>query len=243
MISAYAFLAMAVLQTGCAVEEESGDSAEQESTANGITCEVRLDALTTENLHGIAIDERSSSKKISFAEKARHLNELNKLPSTSLDVFRTLQIPIYLTGGSIVNFPQFRSLRGQRPRNWESGTWDSVPGTGNATGVYLGNSATGNGAASLAIHEATHAIDLSLKLSENSTKLKRLYKRELERPALDNELERYRRGHIEEFLAVAVDQYYCNATTRNLLKGLHPEIANYVEKDLQQEIRSATEAR
>jgi Pro-Pro endopeptidase len=246
-MSSFSRLGFAALLLGlqaCAADSDGAAEEFQDSTANGISCEVRLDALTTENLHGIEIDEDSSSKRIPKAEKIRHLNELNRLPTPMLDVFRTFSLPIHLTAGAVTNFRQFRSLRGQTPRGWEGTgqTWDVVPGTGNATGVYLGDSAKPNGTASLAIHEGTHAIDLRLRLTENSRSLQRLYRRELARPLLAGGLESYRRSHIEEFLAVAVDQYYCSANTRRLLKGMHPEMATYVENELQDEIQTASAA-
>jgi len=218
----------------------SEDAADQDSTANGINCDVRLDQLTVGRLVGISVLE-PTSKRISAREKARHLNELNLLSADLLDVYRKQRVPIYLTGGTVTNFPQFASLRGTIPRGWEGTgyTWDSVPGTGTEDGIFLGDSAKPNNAASLSIHEGTHAIDRALDFSDNSAQLKKLFRDEQRRAVqrADGNAT-YRRSNIEEFLAVAVEEYYCNAKTRSNLLTRYPQMYEYVRTTFPAEVRA-----
>lgn len=230
-----AMLASLVGATGCS----AADSSDLDSARNGINCDVRLDQLTIDKLVGISIVE-PTTLRISPKEKARHLNELNLLSPDLLDVYRKHNVPIYLTGGTVTNFRQFSSLRGTTPRGWEGTgyTWDSVPGTGTEDGIFLGDSAKPNNAASLSIHEGTHAIDRSLDFSDRSTPLNELYREELGRAAqrLDPNAN-YRRSNIEEFLAVAVEEYYCNTKTRTNLLQRYPSMHNYVKNSFSAEVR------
>lgn len=235
LASALAMLAALTGGTGCS----DGDSADLDSARNGINCDVRLDRLTIEKLFGISIVE-PTTLRISAKEKARHLNELNLLPTELLDVYRKHDVHIYLTGGTVTNFRQFSSLRGTTPRGWEGTgyTWDSVPGTGTEDGIFLGDSAKPNNAASLSIHEGTHAIDRSIGFSDNSSALKSLYRDELRRAAQTADPNAvYRRSNIEEFLAVAVEEYYCNTKTRTSLLQRYPAMHGYVKNAFSAEVR------
>ena len=221
--------------TACA----SDGSTDQDSAANGINCDVQLDQLSVAKLAGISIREPTSIR-ISTREKTRHLNELNLLAPELLQVYRDKRVPIYLTGGSITNFAQFAYLRGTVPRGWEGTgyTWDSVPGAGTEKGIFLGDSAKPNNAASLAIHEGTHSLDRALAFSENSSALRALYRDELLRPAqaADNNAT-YRRSNIEEFLAVAVDEYYCSTKTRAALLQRYPRVHAYLTTSFRTEVQ------
>lgn len=213
---------------------------EQGSTANHIDCDVSLGALSIGHLHGISILE-PTRVPISDGERTRHLNELDALPVVMHDVFRARGLTISLTGGSVVNFAEFQDLRGVTPRGWEGTnlTWDKVPGTGVAKGVYLGDSAKPNNAYSLAMHEGTHTIDRALSFSTRSAALKGLYADELTRRANPSDANaRYRRSNVEEYLAVAVDEYYCNATTRQNLRARYPDMHAYVATALDAEVSS-----
>jgi hypothetical protein len=221
-------------------ESDSTELAADDSTANGINCEVRLDRLAITRLEGIAVEEPTRIR-ISSREKIRHLNELNTMPDAFLNVLRVKNIPIKLTGGTVPNFEEFANLRGQTPRNWPAGsTWDNVPGTGNAQGIYLGDSARNNNTNSLAIHEGIHAVDLATGFTKNNRAIKRLYQAELRRRNTSTDgLTVYRRGNIEEYLAVAVDEYYCNANTRLRLRGLYPELHTYVATSFNADLTEA----
>jgi Pro-Pro endopeptidase len=225
---------------GCGSLDASATD-EQDSRANGVDCEVRLDALATARLHDIPIQD-PTSKRIDPRDRIRHLNELALLPEEMLATFRERGMFIALTGGTVVNFAEFRSLRGTAPRGWEGTglTWDSVPGTGNAKGVYLGDSSRPNNAWSLAIHEATHAVDLSVGFSKRSTALQRLYREELARaPVVGDGNAAYRRSNIEEFLAVAVDELRCSTKTRTNLQVRYPAMYSYLSSSFEGELRTS----
>ncbi len=225
---------------GCGSIDPSATD-EQDSRANGVDCEVRLDALSIARLHDIPIQD-PTSKRIAAQDRIRHLNELGLLPEEMLATFRERGMFIALTGGTVVNFAEFRSLRGTAPRGWEGTglTWDSVPGTGNARGVYLGDSSRPNNAWSLAIHEATHAVDLSIGFSRRSTELQRLYREELARtPVVGDGNASYRRSNIEEFLAVAVDELRCSTKTRTNLQRRYPAMYTYLSTSFEAELRAS----
>jgi hypothetical protein len=225
---------------GCTSANEPIDETATASTANGVDCDVAYDALHAEGLAGIDVLEPTSSA-IAAKEKIRHLNELSVTPAAYRDVLRTKHIPIKLTGGGVTAFPELAHLSGTVPRGWEGKghTWDDVPGTGIPSGIYLGDSAKVNNAWSLAIHEGTHAVDLSLQLSERSTKLRAIYTRELQRtPVTGDQNVNYRRYHIQEYLAVAVDEYYCSAAKRAFLEQHYPEVFAYIRDDLDGELRT-----
>lgn len=233
-----ALLATSYGAFGCASSDDANLDTTQ-SARNGINCDVRLDQLTIEKLLGISIQEPTAIR-ISSREKARHLNELNLLPADLLDVYRNRHVPIYLTGGTVTNFSQFSYLRGTVPRGWEGSgyTWDSVPGAGTEQGIFLGDSAKPNNAASLSIHEGTHSIDRALEFSDTSATLKNLYRDELTRPVQSADLNAtYRRSNIEEFLAVAVEEFYCNAKTRSHLLQRYPSMHDYVKTTFNTEVR------
>jgi hypothetical protein len=186
-----------------------------------------------EHLAGIPILE-PTARKIRTAQKIRHLNELNTTPESFLRVLRTEHVPIELTGGAITNFEEWAHLKGTTPPGWEGTglTWDSVPGTGTADGLFLGDSAEPNNAYSLAIHEATHSVDLSLGFTDGNAAIRALYANELKRPEATNDpVAHYRRSNIREFLAVAVDEFYCSGTTRTNLLTLYPQMHAYIEHD------------
>lgn len=213
----------------------AGDSA---STANGVSCDVsyrRLDKTWAERLD---ITE-ATPFKISASERIRHLNELALMPETSKSLFASKALRVMLTGGTITEFDRLSKLRGVTPPGWEGTnlTWDDVPGTASVDAVWLGDSGRANNAASLAIHEATHAVDMNTQLSETSTRLQALYAADRTRLAADRDsLTVYRLGTIAEYLAVAIDEHSCNASTRRQLAQRFPELSSWVETEFEREL-------
>ena len=118
-LSAIGFVVAASALVACsggADEDTATDDAK--SVANHVDCDASLGALSMAHLQGIAIRE-PTALSISARERVRHLNELDALPRAMLDVYRARHLTISLTGGSVVNFPEFANLRGVTPRGWE----------------------------------------------------------------------------------------------------------------------------
>lgn len=229
-----------LLASGCSDPPDPGTT-HDESAANGIECDVPLDRLEAARIASVPVLE-PTSRKIRRVERFRHLNEIARMPNAMIDAILARGIRIELTGGTIVEFPQWADLKGQVPRGWNATayTWDDVPGTATASAVYLGDSAKPNNAASLAVHEATHAIDRALGgFSTVSVTVSALYQAELARPpALADRNSAYRRSHPEEFLAVAVEEYVCSAKTRARLRALYPDVFDYVSVELSNDLRA-----
>jgi len=236
-------LAVLLLFAGCTQEvapEERGATTSP-STANRVDCDIRRDAVVADHMAGIVIEE-PTAVSITQKEKIRHLNELNATSDVFLGALRARQLPIKLTGGGVTTFPELAHLRGQVPRGWEGTgyTWDDVPGTGYTAGVFLGDSAMPNNAWSLAIHEATHAIDLTLDLSAKSVALSKIYRAELARPVVAaDSVSSYRRSNVQEFLAVAADEYFCSRMTRERLQTQYPDAYAFMRDRFDEEIRIA----
>ncbi len=191
-----------------------------------MSCKVNYATLHTENLSGITITDNS----ITSSEKIRHLNEINSWPTPMLDIMRA-NIPIKLTHGGITNLPDYAYLKGQTPRGWPAGsTWDMVPGTGTEAGLILGDSSLGNNAWSLATHEGTHSIDRKLALSSHNADIINAYNAEKNSPNAQDSNGAYRMSNIEEWLAIAVDEYLCNDQTKANLKAWYPKSYDLVEK-------------
>jgi hypothetical protein len=227
-------IAIAMVIVGCSNPNADDGATDEGSTANGVNCDVVYDHLVIDRLDGISVQE-PTPEKISQSEKIRHLNELDKTSNAFIDVLRQKKLPIKLTGGAMTNFAEWASYKGKTPRGWEGTgyTWDSVPGTGTADGLFLGDSAKPNNAWSLAIHEGTHAVDRVLQFTVKNSRVKDLYKAELSRPErADDFNSRYRRSNIEEFLAVAVDEYYCSTATRDKLVARYPDMNAYIRDEL-----------
>ncbi|MBF0440370.1 MAG: hypothetical protein HQK54_00545 [Oligoflexales bacterium] len=205
------------------------------SASNKVNCDVDYASLNTSNLSGITINDRGISQQ----EKIRHLNELNRMPAAFLNVIRSKNIPVNLTAGAITEFPELASMKGQTPRGWPSGyTWDTVPGTGDQTGIYLGNSALTNNAWSLAVHEGTHAVDLSVSFSTTNKALIEAFNKIKNSPNSSDTNASYRTGYIEEALAIGIDEYYCNATTKANLKSWYPDFYAFIENSFANELNA-----
>lgn len=209
---------------------EENRSAPLYSVANGINCDVDYSQLNTTPLDGITIVDQGINQK----EKIRHLNELSAMSKEFLDVMRT-RISINLTSGSITEFPKYAFLKGVVPRGWEATgkTWDDIPGGADGSAVFLGDSARPNGAASLAIHEATHSVDIALNIKQTAEFLD-AYRREKDRPHPADTNFAYRLNYPEEYLAMAVEGYFCGAKTRADLKMMYPLAHEFVEQKLPQ---------
>ncbi|MDQ3235229.1 MAG: hypothetical protein M3Q07_25755 [Pseudobdellovibrionaceae bacterium] len=184
--------------------------------------------LQTANLSGIAIHDQG----ISASEKIRHLNELNAMPQAFLDVMRE-SISINLTAGSITEFAVFAHLKGVTPRGWEGSgyTWDDVPGAGSTGGLYLGDSYRANNAMSLAVHEASHSVDTARSIRTDPIFLN-AYNAEKNSPHAEDPNPAYRLQNPEEYLAMAIDEYYCRQETRNQLQKMYPKAYAFVANDL-----------
>lgn len=234
----FALLAFPSLFGCSAPEAEEADRAEQDSTYNGHRCDVQYSRLEIGRLAGISVEE-PTPYRIDASEKIRHLNELTLLSDAMLSVMRDKGIVVRLTAGGITQFEQHRSERGKVPAGWEGTgkTWDDVPGTGLHDAVYLGSSALANGVYSLSIHETMHSIDLAVGLSRKSEKLAALYKDALAASYDDTDsLERYRRLNRREFIATAVDEYYCSEASRATLRKHYPQVYRYIETELDAEL-------
>jgi hypothetical protein len=212
-------LAACHAQTGAVSEVKSGH--------NGIRCDVDYARLDTTNLRGISIRDIG----IGQSEKIRHLNELNAMPDAFLQVMRD-GITINLAAGAITDFPEKSYLKGQVPRGWEGTgyTWDDVPGGGESGNLYLGDSGKVNNANSLAVHEASHSVDIAKSLQSNA-RLVAAYDAEKSSPHGSDNNSTYRLSYLAEYLAIAIDEYYCSATTRGNLRSWYPRAYAWMQND------------
>ena len=217
---------------------KSDELAHTSSVSSGVDCRDSLKPLNTERLDAFGIDIHDFG--ISSSEKARHLNELNSMPDFFLSAWSQGDGAIYLTSGSITEFEQFSHLKGVTPRGWESTgcTWDDIPGSGGKCGTFLGNSALPNGPNSLAIHEATHNVDLAHNYSSRSTKLNELFEKLKLNQSSNDSHRAYRFIEITEFLAIGIDEYYCNDDTNEELKTLYPEFYDFIANDFESDLNS-----
>lgn len=99
------------------------------------------------------------------------LSRLAHLPQAGIDAMRGAGAQIHLFEGRLTDQRGMEYLRGIHPEGWPAGaTWDIVPGAGagpyGSVGAYVKASVErtrlGQGSASLALHEAAHAVDRSL---------------------------------------------------------------------------------
>jgi len=194
------------------------------SANNKVNCKVDYSKLTQDRLAGIKINDNG----IPVKEKIRHLNELNSMPVEFLNVMRG-RITVDLTHGAITNLPQYAELKGVKPRGWVGdATWDDVPGIGGTNGLALGESIMNNNAWSLAIHEATHSVDSQSKF-RSSKEFLAAFNADKGRPHPADTNGVYRTSYPEEYLAIAVDEYYCNEQTKKNLKTQYPLAYDLIE--------------
>lgn len=162
-------------------------------------------------------------------EKIRHLNELNSMPKEYLNVMRN-RVTINMMDGGITNHPAYANLKGVQPRGWPEGdTWDIVAGVGGHDSLGLGDSHMSNDARSLAIHEAMHSVASQTGFNSNPEFLS-YFNRDKGRPNSKDYNGVYRTSYPEEYLAMAVDEYYCSPATKALLKEYYPNAFEMVEK-------------
>ncbi len=207
------------------------------SAANGYKCDISYSSLQSRNLTGITIKDLGINRE----EKIRHLNELNSMPFQFLEAYREQNIRINLTSGGITSFQELSYLKGITPPEWQAvgvfTTWDSIPGTATANGVFLGNSALSNDTFSLALHEGTHALDLSLGLGQKLRMIGSLYQKMRSAGANYADISwNYRTLNVAEFLAVAVDEHFCRAESRNKQKYWYPELYSYMQSQFFQDV-------
>lgn len=189
---------------------------------NGIQCDISYASLQTDNLKGIKIQDYG----IPQSEKIRHLNEINSMPKEFLSILRA-KTTINLSAGGITNIPAYANLRGVTPRGWPAGsTWDSVPGVGGVENLGLGDSNLATGTNSLALHEAGHSVSMGVNML-NAAELKQAFQRDNALPNASQDP--YRMNYIEEYVASAIDDYYCNSKSRANLKAKHPNAFSFME--------------
>jgi len=210
--------------TNCSQEHAYHHPSPLQSGSNGVRCDVDYSRLNTNRLSGISIHDQG----IDASEKIRHLNELNSMPESFLRIMRN-KISVNLTKGGITEFAALSHLKGVVPRGWESTgfTWDSVPGGGTPGALYLGNSYLPNGTYSIAIHEATHSVDFANSIKYSSDFLE-AYNAEKNSPHSSDPVPAYRLNYPEEYLAIAVDEYFCSSATRDNLYRMYPKAYRYV---------------
>lgn len=223
---------MSILITQACRQKNSSRS-DPKSARNGIAC-ADVAILDTSRLTNVRIVDHG----IQLTEKKRHLNELNKMPTWYIDAVRP-HVEIILANTGLAGFPGMEGSKGVQVRGWYKGaTWDHVAGGSEANmvngivKVRLGNSALMNDVKSLAIHEISHGVDVSFGVTKNSKSTKALFNKLKAQP---NPGERqlmydYRFIDIREFFAMAIDEYYCNDTTRTELKTIYPDVFTYVEE-------------
>lgn len=191
-------------------------------------------ATTYSRLHSRSQEEFNiGSDRASEQIKITHLNELMLLPASVRNFLKLKNVKVNLSSGSVTSFSKFKHLKNQTPRGWEGSgyTWDSVPGAGDKFGVYLGNPSLPNKSGSLALHEMGHTIDFNGNLSgDRSWKKAYLYWRNL--PHWQDEISKYRFSHIEEFIATAIDDYYCSSQSRRRLEAWYSGLGSLVKDSM-----------
>lgn len=226
-VSSFIALTAMLISCGKAPTPCSSSVSTLHSGNNGVQCDVSYGALKTDRLAGINITDNN----VKPTEKVRHLNELNSMPTEFLDIMRG-GIRVALTEGGITNLPEYANLKGVQPRGWPDGqTWDIVPGAGAPTLTALGDSFMTNGAQSLAIHEGSHSV-ASFSGIDKSPEFLAAWNAEKGRPHSSDYAGEYRTTHIEEYMAMAIDDYYCSKSTRERLKTMYPKAYAFVENDM-----------
>ena len=164
--------------------------------------------------------------------KIVHMNELMQLPVSTKLFLKERQAMIYLTSGSITDFAHFDHLKGVVPRGWENTgyTWDDVPGAGDKFGAYLGHPGLPHSANSLALHEIGHTIDFLSGWSKSSSQWLEAYSRWKYRPDPQDRNGYYRMSHVEEFVAAAIDDYFCSPETRSSMEDWYPGLSKLVRE-------------
>lgn len=211
-----AVIAASVFASSC--RKLPGTCSIVKSGHNKVSCKVDYSRLMQDRLNGIRIVDIG----ISPSEKIRHLNELNMMPKEFLNVMRG-RVTVNLTDGGITNLPSYERLKGVTPRGWPAGsTWDMIPGIGSTSSLALGDSALKNNAWSLAIHEATHSVDFQTKFT-NTREFQEAFNADRGRPHPKDSNGTYRTSYPAEYLAIAVDEYYCSPQTKDRLKQQYPK--------------------
>ncbi|SMF12527.1 anthrax toxin lethal factor-related metalloendopeptidase [Pseudobacteriovorax antillogorgiicola] len=185
-------------------------------------CDVSYKKLHPRAYKDFEVVDFGASKQVRIV----HLNEMMRLPLTARLFLKKRQIKVHLSNQSIIEFPKFRHLQGLVPRGWElSGyTWDHVPGAGDRDGAYLGHPGLPHSANSLALHEIGHVLDFNSGWSRSAIWQQAFrYWRRWPSPADLNAS--YRMSHIEEFVAAAIDEFYCSESSRRKLQSMYPGLA------------------
>lgn len=191
---------------------------------NNIQCDISYSKLDTSKLGGVKIEDYG----VPNAEKIRHLNEINSMPKEYIAILRA-QTTIMLSAGGITNIPAYANLKGVTPRGWPAGsTWDSVPGVGSVQSLGLGDSNLATGTNSLAMHESGHSVTIGIGMLEKK-ELKNAFAKDKALPNGSDDA--YRMNYIEEYVAMAIDDYYCNSKTRAQLQRQRPNAYAFMEND------------
>ena len=140
--------------------------------------------------------------------------ELSKIPKNILLKIQKNKGKVHvIANGGITIHPAFKSLKGQTPRGWTTGSWDTVPGAGgttaNPTTVIVGNKmGVAHGSINLTLHEYAHTVDAIAKkgwtnLSE-STKWQNIWKTNNKKGLINSP---YQAGYAEEYWAESFAEY------------------------------------
>lgn len=219
---------LAIVSSLPACKRRVSETSTSKAASNGVDC-TSMTTLKNDQLSGIRIKDLG----IRRPEKIRHINELNGMPQWYLAAVRP-KMQIVLSDGGLATFPGMEGLRGVKPRGWDRGTWEDVAGGADAdpkNGLYhvrLGPSSLLNDAKSLAIHEITHGIDSSFGMSATNSSIRTLFSELKAKPDPGDRNFDYRFVDIKEFLAMAIDEYYCNADTKKRLNELYPKVYAWV---------------
>jgi hypothetical protein len=199
------------------------------------SCEVALVDIYP-HLKSLKVDDRG----IKPEDKVLHLSHLNSMPEYFLRVFLEKSIGIHLIDGPITAFEEFSDLKGEIPRGWENTqlTWDSVAGAGTRDGTFLGDPNLSHNAISLAIHEASHSVDLALNFTWDNSEFREIFEEEKKKMLIEDERQVYRTSYPEEFFAVAMEEYYCGQESRSNLKRWYPRIFEFLQSKLEPAILS-----
>ena len=222
------FLFLALMSCGRTSQSESGAGDFNKAQIGRITskCDENYKTFKKNALTAFLVEDYGASKKV----RTTHLNELMQLPSEIRRFLKSKRVKVLISSGSVTGFSDLSYLSGKIPRGWEDTgyTWDSVPGAGNKTAVYLGHPGLPHSAHSLALHEAGHSIDFNASLS-TSYEWRRLYQYWSKFPNWDDAIGNYRMSHIEEFVASSLDDYFCSNETRGQLDDWYPGVSEAIE--------------
>lgn len=141
--------------------------------------------------------------------------EMSKIPKDLLLRIQKNKGKLHMVANNgITIHPAFRHLKGQRPRGWTTGSWDTIPGAGgttsNPTTVIVANKTamTYHGSINLTLHEYGHAVDALAKKGwaklSDSTKWQKVWKGNNKRGLISSP---YQAGYAEEYWAEAFAEY------------------------------------